>query len=882
MMHVQLRRYLPDATTPAEVLDTIEIRHAGVASATAAITVRVSLAVADGIRQWIEDHPGQAFIVGLEYSVDSGPWQAPRNDLFVLYKGAADDTDPARVQQLTGMDWVSWQTARTYLHWSPAAVNNERSWTAISAGGLLATLVGESKGRGWAPGLSIDFTATADSAGVAWAAGDKADQTFRLLTPVSQILGALTEQGMCDWWSEGRKLRLFRPGTGTDHTEVVLGGADFTRAPGEWDFSGVFTNLTVVPEKAYTWLYLTNTGADTSFGRLEATMTQSDVADHATATRLAQPTLEGGKAAKREQSYEWVVRDGMPRPWVDFNIGDLVTIDTAFGPRVERVVELVVRVTDDQVVCSAVMGDKLLSAVARRDRRAQSAVIGSIIGGSGNGLPSAGGPTVSAPVAPTGLHVDSNTPSWQADGTALATIVLAWDAVTQSEDGSAVDVAGYEVAHRLASGTAIVESVSGISFTTTAWEPGITRYAKVRAVPRVGQPGAWSTEIAVTPATPASVVPKAPTGLAVVSNTAAFLADGRSIATVTLGWTPVTQSVDNQTVTIAEYEVLYGLETVRVRAASATVKIPTGATVSVTVRARTSIAVWGDPSTALPVTGAAPAGTLAAPTAPVLTSDVSTVVATWDGQLTSGAPGSSFDFVYTDVAPDVAGAPGTWRTLGQTLAGAGSASFPGVMDDVMWVRFRPVDKLGRIGAASASRSIVVVGTDGDNIVAGSIEVNHVSPSFGDSLNLQANGSINLLAGRADAAAEALNAQQSELDAQAVQLAAAQAAADAAASGASAAGIAAAAAAAQAAAAQAGVDNLSLAVQITPTDVRISRPGAPVALHLSNDQASFRRNGVAQTWWDETQMIVPKLKASQVIVGQTVITEGAGRTTWQRL
>ncbi|HWU28625.1 MAG TPA: hypothetical protein VN041_05960, partial [Microbacterium sp.] len=88
--------------------------------------------------------------------------------------------------------------------------------------------------------------------------------------------------------------------------------------------------------------------------------------------------------------------------------------------------------------------------------------------------------------------------------------------------------------------------------------------------------------------------------------------------------------------------------------------------------------------------------------------------------------------------------------------------------------------------------------------------------------------------------------------------------------------------AQAAAAQSGVDALQLAVQITPQDVRISRPGAPVALHLGNDQASFRRNGVAQTWWDENQMIVPKLKASQVVVGQTVITEGAGRTTWQRL
>lgn len=1159
MMHVQLRRYLPDAVTPAEVLDVQEIQFAGSASATKTVTFKTSLVVGEGIRDWIEDHPGQAFIVAVEYSVDGGEWVEPRNARFVAYKGDQDDADPTETMSITGMDWMSWQLARTYLHWARSAKNNERAFTvggtAQSAGYIMNLMLNESTERGWGPQVDWDFTAAADSAGSAWSAAEKVKTSFRMLTPLSQALGTLTEQGLCDWWVEGTELRLFRPGVGEDRTEVVLGGAGFSRAPGAWDFSGVFTNLTVVPEKARNWLYLVNTGADTSFGRLEATMTQSGVADHPTATTLAQPTLIEGRAAKREQSYEWTVAGDMPRPWVDFNEHDLVTIDTAFGTREERIIELVVRVRDDVVTCVAITGDKMLSAVAKRDRRAQSAVIGNIVGGSGNGLPGAGGPALSVPAAPTGLHVESNVGTWRTDGTAQATVELRWDAVSQAEDTSEVDVAGYEVAHRSASSDLVIEAVDGVSFTTSAWEPDAPRFAKVRALPQSGDPGAWSEEISVTPAVPSGIVPEAPTGLAVASNTATFGQDGTATATVTVSWSAVTQSVEGELLDVAEYEVLVGEAAQRVTGLSATFTIPSGAEVPVRVSALTTIGVWGDPSAVLDVTGALPSALDVSPSEPVLTPGMGGVAYRYDGLSSTGAAmpaGWARVVVRSGVT-----AAGPWTALGATLSAPGGGSISAEVGAEVFVRFQAFDTLGRPMGVSAVRSAIAAGVpltaipgleadldgirhtsdgknrvylsvtdpqpaeaetgrnifanpqfvdgsvnglyssstevtaggvltvsagvnnptslmamlypvpvaaglpfsakfqlrrkagmtasrtmslrptaylggsgvswtqvgvgnatvvladdswqdiefsgwvqgatgntvgiqfvpldgmaigegyevrrvimsntlacpdyyDGDTLAsgtrryawagtqylspsveyttsdgspamasgdlwlqlaadgasvvavkvwngtswaaqviyaqdivavgsiigtlirAGTIEVNHVSPTFGEDLDLSANGSVNILVGTVNDLQGSINGQQETIDLQAAQIAAAQAAATAAASGASSASIAAAAAKAAAATAQAGVDKYGTVFAFKPDGLEISSPGSPMSLKVSNADISIRRDGVARTIWDENQMIVPKLQSAQVVVGATVITEKPGGMTWQRL
>ncbi|WP_102193215.1 hypothetical protein [Microbacterium aurantiacum] len=881
MFDIRLREYTP-AGVKGRVLPTSEILPTDAESATGRLTFTTTAKVAGRLEA--------PFVVGLEYNTGGKTWKRPRNDLFVVLEDAEDAADQNDVMRFTAQSYVGWLLSQALHWWNATTKDGHRCDYDATPGKLIRGFIAEAKGRGWGPTVTTDFTDTADSLGQSWQATDQIKMTVDFWKPLSALVQSWTEQGHFEWWSEGTTLRLARVGSGVDRTEsIVLGGPGFTAAPAKTDFNGTFSTLVLLPDQTAA-THTTNVGADTRFGNLETSMSLSGVKDHPTAVRQAQPVMDANRAKKLELSYDWTPDAGGPVPWDDFTIGDLITARRKTGRQPQRVIGMQVSKRGDAVTCRVIVGSKLVGLQAKIAKRVGSVGSGMIIGGSGSTIPSNPGPAPSEPAVPTGLHVDSNVGSWRPDGSAVSTVQIGWGAVATSTDGSALDIAEYEVASRTASGVLQTDTfTAGITAALTDWEPGVARYVAVRArsVARVW--GDWSAEISVTPTVPSSIIPKPPVGLAVASNVGAFLPDGRAVATVTVTWTPVTMSLDNVPVDVAEYTFRVGQEAQRVTGPSATFTIPSGRLVSVTAQARTTLDVWGDPSVALNVTGANPAGTLAAPSVPILTTGLNTVQARWNGLLGTTAPPAGFGSVVVDTAP---AETGPWTQVGSSLTGADVRGVKSTLGATVWVRLRSLDTLGRPGGTSAAASIVVTGVTGpdieadsitgNHVTAGTLSVNHVEPAFGDSLSLNGNASINLLAGRADAAAESITSQQAELDAQAAQLAANQAATEAAQNGASSAGIAAAAAQAAAAAAQAGVDNLSLALTITPTDVRISRPGSPVALHLSNTDASFRRNGVAQTWWDENQMVVPKLKASQVVVGQTVITEGGGRTTWQRL
>lgn len=1267
MFDIRLR-LMTDTGAKGAVLPTLAIDTTMVDSSTPTLSFTVSEKVAGRL-----DAPQ---VIALEYST-GGPYVQPRNGLFMASEDDANDADVAGTVRFAATGLVPWMLARTYLHWASTVRNGERTWyesgnKPASAGTILAGMIAESKARGWGSFIETDFSTAKDSAGADWVADDKDILAFRLLTPLTSVISTLTEQGFCDWWTEGTKLRVFRPGAGVVREDLVLGGPGFSSRPTKSSFDDVFTNLTVVPEKSRYWLYLTNPGASTRFGRLEATMTQSGVEKHDTATKLAQPTLTNGRAVKREYSFDWTPSAVGPRPFADFNIGDVVTSKTRHGKNPQRVIGIQVTKNGTDVTARVIVGDKLLSQVARQLRRTSAATIGGTIGGGGAALPVSNGPTFADPTAPTALRVESNVATWRADGTAQSTVVLAWDAVATATDGSEVDVREYEVAERIASAEAAVfATTSALTVTEDRWEPGVPRFVKVRAVAFNGEKSEWSDEISVTPAVPSSIVPKAVTGLVESSNTAAFRQDGTAVATVVVSWDAVTMSVDDEFVDVAEYEATIGQETQRVTGLTASFAIPSGAAEGVRVRALTTLGIWGDPSDVLNVTGANPAALDVAPSAPVLTPGLGGVAYRWDGEATTGAMPAGFSRIVVDSATS---ATGPWTALGATLSAAGGGSVSAPVEQETFVRFRAFDTLGRAMGVSEVRSAVAAGialsdipglegdlddirftadgknrvyvqkdSPGDNLFtngsfeetagtvevpwdamrplrtitrtgvapaqgyipdteiivqpgqiiraavswdstdpadsalfglgafkdgewdqpgsgvtnwgspdnfarwigpvystdratrvkhfvvpegvtkvqfshyrnagsgsysyalsvhvvgdpdlevtyatsqpvlgtpvngestltgsraagvastsgciavrssqwaksgqhslrliptgtassttyalvgvpadaagggtllvtghqenaltgtlwatrgrpyvlspeqaastqtpnhagdqehrlvfsalatnrvvvlphggmvgsgdvwwddlillegdveklptpgdlwlqlsedgasvvrvkvwngtswapqmlyaedifatgsitgalvrAGTLEVNHVSPTFGEDLDLSANGSVNILVGTVNDLQGSVSEQQSAIDQQAAAIAAAQAAADTAASGASSAAIAAAAAKAAAAAAQAGVDKYGTVFAFKSDGLEISSPGSPMSLKVSNADISIRRDGVARTIWDENQMIVPKLKSAQVVVGATVITEKPGGMTWQRL
>jgi len=77
------------------------------------------------------------------------------------------------------------------------------------------------------------------------------------------VLDAQAESGLCDWHTQGTTLSMLPAGSGLDRSSgpgaVALGYLGEQRR-GRTSFNGVFTHLTVVPEKSRYWVYLTNTG----------------------------------------------------------------------------------------------------------------------------------------------------------------------------------------------------------------------------------------------------------------------------------------------------------------------------------------------------------------------------------------------------------------------------------------------------------------------------------------------------------------------------------------------------------------------------------------------------------------------------------------------
>lgn len=1247
---------------------------------------------------------GLQTLVAVEYST-GGPFQQPRNGLFIATRDEGDAADASKTVAFKAVPFVPWLLEGMHQRMVPYPgakyLPTKHEWNNVTPGHILWTLMEHGQRvDNWAPLLRMDFSSTKDSAGVAWTNAERWSPEFERLTSIRAIFDAHVNNGLIDWWTEGTKLRVFRPGTGTMLPNVKLGGPGFTRMPSQRAYEGQFNYLTIIATDGAR--YYSNPGADTTFGVRHMTATLSGV-KLADADKIVQPMLLEGRTPQQELSYEWEPAGDMPVPWRDFQVGDGVKVRGRDGWLEQRVLGVTVRKDSTGIQVRATVGSKLLNRLARAVRKMEGGSLGDLQGGTGVVLPVAPPPPAAEPTAPGAIRVSKSTATWGEDGKAQTAVSFAWDEVTQTVSGADVDGITYEVWTRTAeSAPARATETDALTFTVEGWEPGVARYVKVRARDRTGRLSAFSPEVAVTPDTPASIVPKVPTGLRQTSNTGAFQQDGTSLATVAVAWEPVTHSLDDVVVSISEYEVTAGLEVRRVREPSATLTVPTGKIVAVTVRALTTLDVWGDPSTPLNVTGAAPAASTVSPSAPILTAGMGGVAYRFDGLSSTGA---AMPVGFARIVVDTgASATGPWVSEGVTLSDAGGGTVAAAVGNTVHVRFRAFDTLGRamgtsvvksavasgvpldaipglevdldgirhtadgknrvyvqtnspgeslfpngsfekasgtvevrrnliktpvlssattgwdrpnsaqfswspvsglglrlfssvpvsslyvirykadafagtvrsaslrirndeasartywldmvwrnagnatlktdsgaqvslpaggegnleivnkvapaeavsvdlclrlsagpaadvvvldnssmlevgaavgvpfspeitfpdrdltpswVGAANESESILsgtmpqdlngaaytggrgfqssdwassgskslritawgtgsasnaavaksglfaagqtytifakarlvapLTGTDeryarrirllgsgnllspqvpneagvhdirwvvtpatgattiqlwhgglpgspdiwwddltvfagdveksftqgdlwlqldadgtsvvavkvwngatwapqvlhADSVIAansitaplikaGEIQVNHVSPSFGDTLDLQGNGSINLIAGQVDANAAALNDQQVILDTQGSQIAAAQAAAEAAANGASEAGIAAAAASAAAAAAQAGVDNLSLALTLTSTDLRLSRPGDPVALHMANGNISIRRNGVAQTWWDEQQMIVPKLKTSQVVVGQTVITEGASRTTWQRL
>jgi hypothetical protein len=874
MFDIRLR--LSDETgAKGRVLDTLSISFAGVDSSTARLEFSVSRKIAGDIPE------GQ--VVALEYSI-GGQYVSPRNDLFICAEGAEDALDSSETLSFTASALVPWLTQRCALWWKPGEYAESRTYTDATPGAILSDLITIARSeQGWGRYVSIDFNA--------WS--ERVTQTYQFFTTsLSRVISALAEQGYIEWWTEGNKLRVVNAGTGSDLREtVVLGGPGFTRAPRRSSYDP----LTVLVVKGdFGWTHIENPGSDGRFGSLMQVMTQAGVPTREAAVVNAQPTLTGGRAVQQELSYDWIAPGWTPaplepivtpNPFSQVNIGDAVTARTRGGREAQRVVGLVVEKRDGRVTARATVGDKLLSQTVKTAKRANAATVGQIIGGSGSSLPpSPAAPSV-APNPPESVRVTRNQGAWNPDGSASSEVMIAWDRVTQAVDQSRIDIDLYELWSREAADlSALTTATTDLSTLVTSWRPGIPRFFKIRARSRAGVWSNFSTEISVTPQIPASIVPAVPAGLEVESNIGVFRPDGSTRSTVTIGWDAVTSSIEGEPVTITSYQLWDGTETEPGIVAGssagtrATLSWPGGLVRWLRVRAQSDAGNWSDFSDPVQFTTAQPAADMGIPTAPTLETGVGIVSGKWNGQLTTGAPAAGFQHVLVE-----ANLGSGWTRLAMPVPrGGGSFNIRATNGTLVLVRLVPVDTLGRVGTASDVAEIVSVGTGADDIIVGSIQVNHLSPAVGESLDLASNGTVNIIISQ--------QAQQAQELAQAgSQISTAQDAADA--------------AAAAATTAQAGVDNVQSQVETVQGDLsaaqeqiaglstwfrfdiegaHVGQTGSPFQTHIKPDRFEITEQGVPRAWLEAGRLVAPSFEGQEVILSNHKLERFGTGTVVRRL
>lgn len=214
--------------------------------------------------------------------------------------------------------------------------------------------------------------------------------------------------------------------------------------------------------------------------------------------------------------------------------------------------------------------------------------------------------------------------------------------------------------------------------------------------------------------TPKTLTSERPFGVLITQNQGVWLPDGTTVAGISLQWEQVTTTTEGTVAMAAEYEVwhsLAGAPYTRVTATAvptASFVLPANVEVTFIVRARTNEGLWSEYSDPVATLTAQPPAITAAPTTPVLDSALGTVAVTWNGQLTSGTPGTELWHVY---AEEATASSGPWTRVGQPLNGAGSINVTPPVGATRWYRLIAVDKLARTSPASTSASIVVAGVE---------------------------------------------------------------------------------------------------------------------------------------------------------------------------
>lgn len=242
-------------------------------------------------------------------------WNEPDFGRYTVLGASRDDTDPTITSDVELVELVSHRLSGASL-----ATMEDRTFTDVTPGWLLGTILTEARTRGAADGITWTFTATHDSDRVAWP--KKLTMDLPPGQTALQTLGVLFDLGLISWVARGRELIVRGSQTaGTRHPFVV--GRDAKERPVRTSRRDVVTAVTVAMDDGKFIRRTGNTGL--GMGQIERHVRASGVTDEATAELIAAHALAEGAPRTELTVTEYAGR--MERvPFVDFRLGDWVWV----------------------------------------------------------------------------------------------------------------------------------------------------------------------------------------------------------------------------------------------------------------------------------------------------------------------------------------------------------------------------------------------------------------------------------------------------------------------------------------------------------------------------------------------------------------------------
>lgn len=351
--------------------------------------------------------------IALEVTWDGGAtWAEPSNARFVMVRRSGDPTAEPTTTTWSGPSY-GWllMTARDLGDgnvWARPYPGHQ--FYARTPGYILHDLIHDAQLRPAIAGMTYaSFSATTDSAGAAWI------QTLDYVayeagTDYLGIVAALYGQGLIDWETAGRDLRIYDPlransGLQTDSGAILFYGRDLSASPYQGSIEGLAYSILMKGDDLVA--YTKDTAVLSPWGKWEQFVSASGVKDVLTLTQLSNAYASLASEERVERTADLKLVNASTLPFRDYTVGQ--TIKTRLSPgdagASVRVISLTLTKDASGVVGgNVVLNDRFLDSEVRLSRNLTNLTGGgaSPTGGSASGT---GGTPIATTIGKTSKGV---------------------------------------------------------------------------------------------------------------------------------------------------------------------------------------------------------------------------------------------------------------------------------------------------------------------------------------------------------------------------------------------------------------------------------------------------------------------------------------------